>query len=89
TANYILLGSKFFDYGRMPVERWSKISTGDFDPGRKCSTGVEIFRPPVEKRSEQLGEVAELVQPRSKFFDPSRAEASPSGSDRDWWWWLK
>ncbi|PON91024.1 hypothetical protein TorRG33x02_132420, partial [Trema orientale] len=69
------------------VERRSKFSTGGFDsrrtfsttveqwfdPSRKCSTGVEIFRPPVKKRSEQPREVVEC---RSKFstdgFDPSR-----------------
>ncbi|PON47166.1 hypothetical protein TorRG33x02_324000, partial [Trema orientale] len=83
TAGYVRLGSKF----STTVERRSKFSTGGFDlsrtfsttveqlfdPSRIFLTGVEIFQPPVEKRSEQLREV---VERRSKFstggFDPSR-----------------
>ncbi|PON97781.1 hypothetical protein TorRG33x02_063710 [Trema orientale] len=44
------------------------------------STPVEIFRSPVGKRLEQLGEAAGQVRPRSKIFDPSRAEAPLLGS---------
>ncbi|PON89883.1 hypothetical protein TorRG33x02_144060 [Trema orientale] len=56
------------------VEHGRKILTSGFDSNQKILTIVE-------KRSEQSGEAAEQVRPRSKFFDTSRAEASPSGWD--------
>ncbi|PON86235.1 hypothetical protein TorRG33x02_179540 [Trema orientale] len=67
--------------GRTPVEifnRWLRPQSNCY-PSRIFSTGVEIFRPPVEKRSEQPREVVEQVRLRSKIFDPSRVEAPPPG----------
>ncbi|PON81790.1 hypothetical protein TorRG33x02_224010 [Trema orientale] len=49
-----------------------------FDYRQKCLTGVEIFQPPVKNQSEQLGEAAKQVRSWSKYFDPKKAEASPS-----------